>query len=81
MINVCDGEKGPLVLKLTMCRALSHTELGRKKQQEERLVVVERLEGKGVKEDTIDDCKLVVLCYLNKTIRNVIMTRVKTLFP
>ena len=24
---------------------------------------------------------LLVLCYLNKTIRNVIMTRVKTLFP
>jgi len=50
-IDVRDGEKGPLVLKLAMCRVLSHTELGQQEQQEERLIVVERPEGKGVRHD------------------------------
>ena len=51
VINVRDGEKSPLILKLAMCQVLSHTELGRKEQQEERLIVVERQEGNGVKHD------------------------------
>jgi len=43
-INVRDGEKGPLVLKLTTCRVLTHTEQGQNTPQEERLIVTMRLD-------------------------------------
>jgi hypothetical protein len=35
-------------MELAVCRVLADTELGQKKQQEERLIVVERPAGKGV---------------------------------
>jgi hypothetical protein len=44
-------EKGPLNIKLAMCRVLARTELGQKHQQEELLIVVVRPVSNGVKHD------------------------------
>jgi len=50
VMDVRDGEKGPIVRKLAMCRVLAHTERGRK-TNEELLIVTERPDGSGVKYD------------------------------
>lgn len=50
-IDVRDGEKRPLMLKLATCRVLAKTEQGRKNKQEERLIVTVRPDGNGVKHD------------------------------
>jgi SRSO17 transposase len=50
VIDVRDGEKGPIVRKLAMCRVLAHTERNRTSNAE-LLIVTERQDGKGVKYD------------------------------
>ena len=51
VIDVRDGEKRPLVLKLATCRILARTERGRAASGEELLIVTERPDGDGVKYD------------------------------
>lgn len=51
VIDVRDGEKSPLTLKLVTCRVLAKTERGCKVKSEERLIVTVRPEGGGVKYD------------------------------
>ena len=50
VIDVRDGEKGPIVRKLAMCQVLAHTERSRV-TNEELLIVTERPDGNGVKYD------------------------------
>ena len=50
-LDVRDGEKGPIVRKLALCRVLAHTERGQKNACPELLIVTERPDGKGVKYD------------------------------
>jgi SRSO17 transposase len=50
VIDVRDGEKGPVVRKFAVCRVLAHTERGRP-SNEELLIVTERPDGNGVKYD------------------------------
>jgi len=51
VIDVRDGEKGPIVRKLAMCRVFAHTERNRKDACPELLIVTERPDGNGVKYD------------------------------
>jgi len=51
-VEVRDGEKRPLTLRLVKCRVTARTEIGKKGSgEEEWLLVVERPEGNGVKYD------------------------------
>ena len=51
VIDVRDGEKGPLVMKLATCRVLARTERGCKRASKELLIVTVRPNGDGVKYD------------------------------
>jgi hypothetical protein len=52
VIDVRDGEKHPLVMRLTKCRVLAHTERVKSGSGEsELLIVTERPDGNGVKYD------------------------------
>jgi SRSO17 transposase len=52
VINVRDGEKRPLVMRLVKYRVLAHTESGKSGSGEaEWLIIVERPEGNGLKYD------------------------------
>ncbi len=52
VVDVRDGEKKPLVMRLVKCRVMAHTEVGKKGSGEaEWLIVVERPETNGVKYD------------------------------
>ena len=51
-VDVRDGEKKPLVMKLAVGRVMAHTEIGKEGSgDEEWLIIVERPEGNGVKCD------------------------------
>jgi hypothetical protein len=51
-IDVRDGEKHPLVLRLVKCRVMAHTEIGKKGSGDaEWLIIVERPSGGGMKYD------------------------------